>query len=598
MQETATKKFLFHTMDYFRTCGFQSLDLALISLQILAWIKLSQDRKISDDMALNDTNKPRTIKELNSVLARLTKIKTIGSKKDAFDAMFMGYQDANISELMNKAMQFKQDCTVKEFEMYEFFRQSLNQKTVWGLIPTEIAEFMTALGGKLAGKSVYCPWDSFSNFASIAYTKGAKSSIESSIHTNIPGLVNIFKDTDVEICYSDPIMYPAYKSQGQLQQFDVSISFPPLNERYDKQVNEEDWLNRFPDKTTSGNVLNVRHIMSQTKEKAVIAVTNRVLFSSGAEQSLRADLLKNNQIEAVISLPSGLLTNTGISFSIIVIDIQGKSSHVNFVNGNDERFFSKDRKLGAKLENWQLLLDTLRAGKDESCVVRVPVEQIIANNCYLEVSEYTLPLEKKKIDEFLRKSQTETLDTVVEIIRLPLKQRVAENIAIENVTEAIEITMSDFPEYGYVRNPSRIIKLEKENKTEYFLEPGDILISVKASSGKVAIVSDMVKDKENRPWIANQSCLVLRCLKNKIDPKLLFMYLTSNIGQYLLRSISSGASIPIIQLARLKELEIIIPTHEEQHKIMANFDRLVELQSQMDSIRQEQEQLNNSYWSL
>lgn len=598
MQETATKKFLFHTMDCLRTCGFQDLDLALISLQILAWIKLSQDHKISEDMALSNDNKPCTIKELSSIFTRLKEANTIGYKKDAFDSVFFQYKDVNISELMNKAIQFKQDCIVKEFKVHDFLRQNFNPKRVWGMIPTEIAELMIALGGELAGKSVYCPWDSFSNFASLAYIEGAKSSIESSIHTIIPGLVNIFKDTDAEICYGDPIMHPAYKSQGQLQQFDLTISLPPLGTKYDKQVNEEDWFNRFPEKTISGDVLHIRHIISQTREKAVIAVANRFLFSLGGEQSLRADLLKNNQIEAVISLPAGLLPGTGAYLSIIVINIQGKSSHVNFVNGNDERFFSKDRKGGTRLENWQFLLDTLRAGKDESCVVRVPVEQIIANNCYLEVNEYTQPPEKKKFEEFLRKSQTETLDAVVEIIRLPIKQRVAENIATKNVTEAVEITMSDFPEYGYVRNPSRIIKLEKENKTEYFLEPGDILISVKASSGKVAIVSDMVKDKENRPWIANQSCLVLRCLENKIDPKILFMYLTSNIGQYLLRSISSGASIPIIQLARLKELEIIIPTHEEQHKIMANFDRLVELQSQMDSIRQEQEQLNNSYWSL
>ena len=52
----------------------------------------------------------------------------------------------------------------------------------------------------------------------------------------------------------------------------------------------------------------------------------------------------------------------------------------------------------------------------------------------------------------------------------------------------------------------------------------------------------------------------MRCLKDKIDPKVLFMYLSSEMGQYLLRSISSGATIPLIQLARLKELQIVIPT--------------------------------------
>jgi restriction endonuclease S subunit len=76
------------------------------------------------------------------------------------------------------------------------------------------------------------------------------------------------------------------------------------------------------------------------------------------------------------------------------------------------------------------------------------------------------------------------------------------------------------------------------------------------------------------------------------------MYLSSEMGQYLLRSLSSGATIPLIQLARLKELQIVIPPSEEAELIIRDFDRLVELHSQIEVVKQEQKRLGRSHWSL
>jgi restriction endonuclease S subunit len=123
------------------------------------------------------------------------------------------------------------------------------------------------------------------------------------------------------------------------------------------------------------------------------------------------------------------------------------------------------------------------------------------------------------------------------------------------------------------------------------------LIAVKANTGKVSIVSDAVDLTKDIPWVVNQSCLILRC-KDKIHPKVLFMYLSSKMGQYLLRSISSGATIPLIQLARLKELQIVIPPSEEADQIIRDFDRMVELQSQKDKLTQEQRMIGSSNRSL
>jgi type I restriction enzyme M protein len=187
----------------------------------------------------------------------------------------------------------------------------------------------------------------------------------------------------------------------------------------------------------------------------------------------------------------------------------------------------------------------------------------------------------------------------VNFARPPLKQKVSGDSNPDRGIEALEITIGDFPDYGYAQSPTRVVTLEKSSKTDsnYFLHSRDILIAVKANTGKVAIVSDNADPANEIPWVVNQSCLILRC-KDKIHPKVLFMYLSSEIGQYLLRSISSGATIPLIQLARLKELEIVIPPQQEVEQIIKNFDRLVEFQSQIENIKQEQTKLASSYWSL
>jgi type I restriction enzyme M protein len=457
---------------------------------------------------------------------------------------------------------------------------------------------MIGIAGEIEDKNIYCPWDNFSEFASTLDIMGATVSIEIIQSSVFPLLVNIFKETNVKVSIRSPIEQPGFLSGRGLTKFDISIAFPPLGEKYN--VKAGDWYDRFPERTGAGAVLNIRHVLAQTTGKAIIAVPNSVLFSSGVEQSLRQDLLVKNQIEAVISLPPALLPQTQIPFSIIVLDTQRKlSDPVIFVNGNDERFFVKDGRGRSRLVNWEDLLDTLRHGKDESCVVHVPVEKVLENNSYLEVSAYTLPLERKQIDRVLSNFQTANLNDLVNFVRPPLKQKLTDNRNSEQGIAALEVTIGDFSEYGYAQAPTRpvIIEQDRKNEPNYFLKSGDILIAVKANTGKVSIVSDAVDLAGDIPCIANQSCLILRC-NDKIDSKVLFMYLSSGMGQYLLRSISSGATIPLIQLARLKELQIVVPPREEAEQIIRDFDRMVELQSQKEALTQEQRKIGSSYWSL
>lgn len=602
MNRELNEKVLWSLLDGFRSIGVYE-DVALItSWQILAWGKLSQSESIPAHLALSEANLPSDIGELNHVFTQLSELESLGENRKAFREILNAHSSTKISQIVSIVLQLKQQNLLEGFDIHgSLFENSLKYGRIFeSIVPIEIVNLMIWLAGDISGKNIYCPWDNFSLVASTLDLMGGTASIETVRDSAFPWLVNIFKETNVKILIGNPIRQPGFRSKGELTKFDISIAFPPFSEKYDIKACDEDWYSRFPEKTGSGNVLNIRHVLAQTKGKAVIAIPNGTLFSSGVEQSLRQDLLAKNQIEAVISLPPALLTQTQIPFSIIIFDTKGRTSNlVSFINGNDERFFTKDGRGRSRLVNWEDLLDTLQQGKDESCVVRIPVQKVLDNNSYLEVSAYTLPPERKKTDRILSDSQTVNLNELVNFVRPPLKQKATDDRNSDQGIAALEVTIGDFSEYGYAQAPTRTVSIEQDNKTEpnYFLKSEDILIAVKANTGKVAIVSDAVDLQRNTPWIVNQSCLILRCT-NKINPKVLFMYLSSEMGQYLLRSISSGATIPLIQLARLKELQIVIPTGQESEQIVRDFDRMVELQSQKEALTQEQRKIGSSYWSL
>jgi N-6 DNA Methylase len=537
--------------------GFETMevneDLAFIaSLHVLAWAKLSQNANLADRLALKEydiinyaeklnyilmSSKdrlnysfPNYIKELNDEITQISKLDGFTESGNSARIVLHNYYDENIYETINvikkypkteifgticQSLDFEWRNLLEKFDIHSYLNEAPSKYTrnFASPLPIEIVNLMIGLAGNINGKNIYCPWDNLSEFGSILDVMGAKASIEIVQASVFPWFVNFFNETNVEILIGNPIQNPGFLLDGKLSKFDVSIAFPPLNIKYNPSFSCENWRDRFPEKTGSGAVLNIRHVLAQTQGKVIMAVPNSLLFSSGVEQSLRQDLLEKNQVEAVISLPPALLHQTQIPFSIIVLDTQSRSSNLaSFVNGNDERFFVKDGRGRSQLVNWEDLLDTLRKGEDESSVVRVPVQKILENNSYLEVSAYILPPERKKIERVLNGSKIANLNKLVDFVRPPLKQKVVDDRSPDRGTQALEVTIGDFSEYGYAQTPTRTVTTEKYISTDSddFLKPRDILIAVKANTGKVAIVSDAAESTGDTPWIANQSCLILR----------------------------------------------------------------------------------------
>jgi len=116
------------------------------------------------------------------------------------------------------------------------------------------------------------------------------------------------------------------------------------------------------------------------------------------------------------------------------------------------------------------------------------------------------------------------------------------------------------------------VDIEEDHSTliKHFLEPGDILITSRGQSIKIAYVNEV---DEKVPVILAQNMFALRS-KTNVSSKYVYNFLISPVGQYQLYSIQKGAAIKSISITDLKSTVIPKLTFEEQTQIVNNLKRI------------------------
>ena len=308
-------------------------------------------------------------------------------------------------------------------------------------------------------------------------------------------------------------------------------------------------------------------------------------------------IVKGKRLQAVISMPSGLLLSTPIPFSILVLNLQQEMTEVRFVDGAAEQFSIKDGRRRSKLVSWQALSEVFQTGNNDEIVANVKVEDI--NDANLEASRYLLPPDQKVIKTLFEQSATHQLKEFVEFLRpaklLPKTGTVG--------LSAFEVSTADFSDYGYLTPPTKKVLLSsgilESRDQESFLRSGDIIITVKGNTGRLTIVPVSAPPVGENAWVANQACSVLRLKPNqKVDPRFLFIYLRSELGQTLLRNMISEATVPLIHLQQLKDLRIIIPSREETEDVIRTFERQTRIQAGIDVLRKTLEDSGKKHWRI
>jgi type I restriction enzyme M protein len=153
---------------------------------------------------------------------------------------------------------------------------------------------------------------------------------------------------DPDIHYQDTLStgFTERFAQAATQGFDVVLANPPFKGQLDFEDVHASLLRQVKTKKTELLFVALILRMLKTGGRSATIVPDGVLFgSSGAHQALRKLLIDNNQLEAVISLPSGVFKPyAGVSTGILVFTKGGRTDNVFFYDVQGDGFSLDDKR--------------------------------------------------------------------------------------------------------------------------------------------------------------------------------------------------------------------------------------------------------------
>lgn len=402
--------------------------------------------------------------------------------------------------------------------------------------------------------------------------------------------MNIYEQKKIQLHITNSLETPTFIRKNELIKFDTVLAFPPFSVK--GRILEDDLFNRFkiPSKRTL-DVASFEHVLSQTKNEAIVLMPVGFSFRAGSEEKFRKYLVESNYLKALIQLPSSMHTGTSIETTLYVIDKKKENSNVLFFDLRNEKFITKNGRQTI-LRNIDEIVGLYSQFIDDENISIVDAIEIEKNNYNLSIDRYVL---SKEAQEIKNKISAYDLVKLKDIADVKKCQTVKENVNFESICE---ISPSDFSFAGYTYKAQKQKRIDISSSPfkTYKLEPFDILLSAKGILGKVALVGENAKN-----ILASQAIQRIR-LKNtnniKKDAIVIYMYLKSNDGQELLdKLLKQGTAMPQISTNDL--MSFLVPVLDEEHKsrIVENFNLEIIKYEEINKIKKDIDLINNSFFN-
>ena len=307
--------------------------------------------------------------------------------------------------------------------------------------------------------------------------------------------------------------------------------------------------------------------------RAVAAVPMQALNGTQS-QAYREFLVRNQLIEAVVSIPKGFLNGAQVGFALVVM--REGAREIKFVNGED---YVRTTDSGPLLDVATLLKD-YRDLNDYEAVTTQAIDKVFACDCNLTPDFY--------LGEELVYNNSHPFGKIVKEIRRGAKLPMSAWKAVEGDSD------STVKKVAFKHLADGLVNEELPGLTEVppgaedaVLESGDLLISRMGFPFKAAVV-----DLREEKLLADENVWIVRMGGNRTLAYYLRAYLESERGTRWLSRLSAGATLRTISAKNIEKIPVPDADEKTRAAIAGELERTTIL------VRENRKRLEESLASM
>ncbi len=388
------------------------------------------------------------------------------------------------------------------------------------------------------------------------------------------------------------------KDSFSKQKIDIAIAHFPFGSYLPTfKIKNQSYLNMSLDigipKINCSNLF-IQLMLSKLSDKGrlLTILPIQALTSDKDDRKLREFLVRRDYIEAIITLPFGMLQTTRVPICILVINKAkriDRREHIIFINGANIKVKSAS-KLERKITENQIYhlslayhyLDTAQSDELQNCVAKVPLHEIILNEYNLDAKSYASP--------FI--SRLQQLDDLGQLIQLK------------------NIFRPDMPSLWFETAPNRDLAYVRVQDLRQSISNYKIIANQipKASTIK-QIVGQLVNesvllvnragknlliayfDFEGEPILVNENIMTFRIDTNRVNIEYLLLQLFDDLFLQQLDMYKLDYQHKSISEKQFEELKINLPVLAEQNTIVKE-KKLELLKAEERKVEQLRQDLN------
>ena len=335
-----------------------------------------------------------------------------------------------------------------------------------------------------------------------------------------------------------------YEYEFTSEKFDLILAVPVFGVR-DKADEDSTFICREYDMIAAENL--ALHLKSEGLLSIVLPA--KITFGGGRVKELREFLQSMYCIKEIADLPSGIFENTGVKTYLLTITT-GRTDEVTIKRYSADT--ENPRKDGI---NKLIVTDDTFVLEDEL----VDMGDWNIDRIFESQNEDWIKFQESNIKK-------QELGTVATIFRGKTVNKTVPtgNIAVVNISNIGEYEI-DYAGLDHLDEEERKV-------SNYLLQDGDLLIPARGTAIRVAIFKE-----QPYPCIASSNVIVIRATDESLSTVFLKLFFDSPLGRKILVSRQQGTAVMNISYKEINNIEIPLPSVEEQKSIAEEYIRELEV---------------------